>query len=134
MLSKDSLKGKMAEMGIEGKDIEESFITSSGPGGQNVNKVSSCVFLYHRPTGISVKCQTERSQSLNRLKARWLLLEKIERKRRWERMKEIERFEKLRRQKRRRSKEGKEKMLEEKRRCSEKKAQRKKMDFNRYNE
>ena len=54
-------------------DVVESFIRSSGPGGQNVNKVSTCVALLHKPTGIIIKCKEFRTQFLNRQQA-WKLL------------------------------------------------------------
>jgi protein subunit release factor B len=54
-------------------DIHETFIRSSGPGGQNVNKVSSAVCLKHAPSGIMVKCGEFRSQGLNRERARDIL-------------------------------------------------------------
>ncbi|MBU4343603.1 MAG: peptide chain release factor-like protein, partial [Candidatus Omnitrophica bacterium] len=60
-----ALKTKMALLGIKEADLEEKFIRSSGKGGQKVNKSSTCVYLKHKPTGIEVKCQKERSQVLN---------------------------------------------------------------------
>jgi len=69
---------RMQALGVREQDIDEQFVRSSGAGGQNVNKVSSCVVLHHRPSGIRVKCQKERSQGLNRFLARRLLLDKIE--------------------------------------------------------
>lgn len=62
---------------INEKDLDEQFIRSGGHGGQNVNKVSSCVRLLHRPSGISVRVDTERSQHENRRIARQLLLMKL---------------------------------------------------------
>ena len=106
---------------IDEKEIQEDFIRASGPGGQNVNKTSTCVFIRHVPTGLTVKCQRERSQSLNRFLARRLLLDKIERLQSGIIDEEKKRIEKIRRQKRKRSKRAKEKVLEEKHRSSEKK-------------
>jgi peptide chain release factor len=105
------LAERMKSLGVLETDFEESFIRSSGPGGQKVNKSSSCVFLVHRPTGLSVKCQRERLQSLNRFLARRLLLDKIERVQKGFIAEEKEKLEKIRRQKRKRSKKAKEKML-----------------------
>ena len=67
----------MALLGVREEDLEENFVRSSGKGGQHVNKSSTCVRLRHIPTGIEVKCMTERSQSVNRFLARRELLEKI---------------------------------------------------------
>ena len=111
----------MLSLGVTEKDLEESFIRSSGPGGQKVNKSSSCVYLVHVPTGLAVKCQRERSQSLNRLLAKRLLLDKIERKQKGFIAKEKEKLEKIRRQKRKRSKRAKEKILLDKHQQSQKK-------------
>ena len=84
------LSNKMKALHILEKDIDETFIHSSGPGGQNVNKVATCVHLKHRPTGMSVKYQKERTQGLNRFKARCLLIEKIEQKQQEVRAKVLE--------------------------------------------
>ncbi len=116
-----ALSGRMQRLGVRECDLEESFIRSSGPGGQNVNKTSTCVFIRHLPTGLSVKCQRERSQSLNRFLARRLLLDKIERMQTGIIDEEKRRIEKIRRQKRKRSKRAKEKVLEEKHRDAQKK-------------
>jgi protein subunit release factor B len=112
---------RMQELGVYEKDIEESFIRSSGPGGQKVNKTSSCVHLLHIPTGVSVKCQRERSQALNRYLARRLLLDKIERLQKGFVEEQKEKIEKIRRQKRKRSKRAKEKILTDKPHQTEKK-------------
>jgi protein subunit release factor B len=71
------LRENMEALGILEKDIEEKFIRSSGHGGQNVNKTSTCVYLKHLPTGIEVKCMKDRSQSINRFFARRELVKKI---------------------------------------------------------
>ena len=117
----------MQELGIHESDIREHFIRSSGAGGQNVNKVSTCVALKHIPTGFEVKCQKERSQALNRFLARRLLVEKIERKVLGEKSKKEMQIWKTRKQKKRRSKKAKEKVLENKRLRSGKKEMRKKV-------
>jgi len=108
------LHDRMKKLGVSEQDIEETFVRSSGPGGQKVNKSSSCVFIRHIPTGLSVKYQRERSQALNRFLARRLLLDKIERMQKGQVSRERERIEKIRRQKRKRSKRAKEKMLADK--------------------
>ena len=115
------LTQRMLELGVSESDIEETFVRSSGPGGQKVNKTSSCVQLLHIPTGLAVKCQRERSQSLNRHLARRLLLDKIERQQKGFVANEQEKIEKLRRQKRKRSKRAKEKMLSAKHQQARKK-------------
>lgn len=116
-----TLKEKMEVLNIREEDIEESFIRSGGKGGQHVNKTSTCVYLKHIPTGIEVKCQEERSQALNRYRARVLLVKKIDQMIKGKESEEQQRIEKIRRQKRKRSKRAKEKMLAEKKIVSEKK-------------
>ena len=117
-----ALTERMEKLGVREEDLRETFVRSSGPGGQKVNKTSSCVQLVHVPTGLAVKCQQERSQTLNRFLARRLLLDRIERLKEGILRAEKEKIEKIRRQKRKRSKRAKEKMLTEKRQTAEKKA------------
>ena len=123
-----ALKEKMARLGVRESDIVESFIRSSGPGGQNVNKVSTAVYLKHIPTGIEVKCGQERSQALNRFLARRILVNKIETMILGKASEERRKIEKIRRQKRKRSKRAKEKMLAAKKMHSEKKKFRKRSE------
>ena len=121
----ENLKQRMLALNIREHDIEEKFILSSGKGGQNVNKVSTAVYIKHKPSGIEVKCQSQRSQVLNRFLARKRLTDKIEeviKGRQSERKKKIA---KIKRQKRKRSKRAKEKLLEYKKIRSKKKAFRK---------
>ena len=120
----EALKIKMQRLDVCENDLEEKFIRSSGKGGQKVNKTSSCVYLKHRPTGIEVKCQKERSQALNRFLARKILVNKIETRILGRLSEEKRKIEKIRRQKRKRSKRAKEKMLKDKRKRAEKKRMR----------
>ena len=120
-----ALKTKMVLLGIKEADLEEKFIHSSKKGGQKVNKSSTCVYLKHKPTGIEVKCQKERSQGLNRFLARRILVNKIESLILGKKAEERRKIEKIRRQKRKRSKRAKEKMLRYKKMRSEKKRLRK---------
>ena len=119
-----ALQEKMETLGIRESDIVERFIRSRGHGGQNVNKVSTCVYLKHLPTGTEVKCQQERSQSLNRFLARRILVEKIENQVLGKESEQQQKIEKIRRQKRRRSRRAKEKVLAHKHHQAEKKRSR----------
>ena len=116
-----ALSARMLNLGVAESDFEESFIRSSGPGGQKVNKSSSCVYLIHIPTGLTVKCQRERSQALNRYLARRLLLDKIEFMQKGFIAEKRDKIEKIRRQKRKRTKRAKEKILTAKHKQAEKK-------------
>ena len=121
------LREKMQRLGLRESDFTESFVRSGGAGGQNVNKVSSCVWLKHLPTGLEVKCQRERSQALNRFLAKRLLIEKIESLHLGAASEKRRIVEKIRRQKRKRSRRAKERVLESKKLHAEKKSLRKKV-------
>jgi protein subunit release factor B len=120
----DLLAQRLATLGVREADLEESFVRSSGPGGQNVNKTATCVVLRHRPTGLQVRCQETRQQGFNRFLARHLLLDKMEAHRRSQVEAERARIEKIRRQRRRRSRGAKERMLADKAHQAKKKANR----------
>ncbi len=121
------LEEKMRRFGVREIDITERFIRSGGPGGQKINKTSSCVYLKHNPTGIEVKCQMERSRELNRFLARRILVERIEGMVLGEKSEKRQEQEKIRRQKRKRSKRAKEKILKDKKIQSQKKSLRKRV-------
>lgn len=121
MDKEELLRIKMDSLGVKESDFKEKFIRASKKGGQKVNKTSSCVYLKHKPTGIEVKCQEERSQALNRFLARRIIVNKIESLVLGKKSAEEKRIEKIRRQKRKRSKRAKEKMLRDKKMRSEKK-------------
>ena len=118
----DELLRRMAQLGIREADLDESFIRGSGSGGQKINKTSSCVYLRHRPSGIEVKCQQERSQVMNRFYARRELCDRLEARQRGEASARQQEFEKIRRQKRRRSRRQKQRMVADKRMHGEKKS------------
>lgn len=122
----EALKKRMLELGIDEADLEESFVRGAGSGGQKINKTSSCVYLLHRPSGIEIKCQKDRSQAANRFFARRELCEKLAEKIEGEKSARRQKAEKIRRQKRRRSRRAKERMLEQKHKRSEKKQLRRK--------
>ncbi|MEI6632356.1 MAG: peptide chain release factor-like protein [Chlamydiota bacterium] len=119
-----ALLSRMRRMGIREEDLDERFIRSSGPGGQHLNKASTCVHLFHRPSGLSVKCREERSRALNRYLARRRLAARIEEIRMGRESAAEQAREKIRRQKRRRSRRAKARMLDAKRLHGEKKAMR----------
>ena len=128
MLKEAALRERMRRFNIREDDLKENFVRSQGPGGQNVNKTSTCVYLKHIPSGIEVKCQEERSQVLNRYRARVILVNKIENKILGRESEERKIIEKIRRQKRKRSKRAKLKVLEAKRKQGEKKSLRQRVD------
>jgi len=113
-----SLEQRMSDLGIRESELDEIFARSGGPGGQNVNKVSTAVTLCHLPSGLRVTVQDSRSQAFNRKLARERLFDLIERRRQEEKALERSRREKLRRQRSPRPRALKKRILEGKRRRS----------------
>ena len=109
---------RLKQLGIAPADLEESFARSSGPGGQNVNKVSTAVTLRHRPSGLAVTVQDSRSQARNRALALERLLDLIEERKRKARQAEKARVAFERRRKSPRPAGLKERILESKRKRS----------------
>ena len=127
-LPQNKFQERMTRLGLREEDIDETFVRSSGPGGQNVNKTSTAVVVTHRPTGLQIRCEQERSQSQNRALARKLLLDKIEEKKRATVEAARAEIEKIRRQKRKRPRGVQERVLQSKSRRAEKKRFRRKVD------
>ena len=111
---------------INKEDVEEKFIRSRGHGGQNVNKVSTCVQIKHIPTGVTVKCDVYRTQAKNREFGLLLLKIKIEKIEKDRLAKEQSEFEKDRRKTRRKPRKLKEEILKDKKIQGEKKQMRRK--------
>ena len=113
--TESQLLERMGRLGIRESDLVEKFVKGSGKGGQKVNKTSSCVYILHRPSGIEVKCQRERSQAMNRFLARRELCARLEERVHGAQSARRQEIERIRRQKRKRSRRQKERMLQDKR-------------------
>ncbi len=118
------IHGRLAALGVRPGDVDERFIRGAGPGGQKINKTSSTVVLRHRPTGIEVRCQAERSQAANREAAWVALCERLETARRAERLARQDARETERRRTRQKSPGQKARMIESKKRRARIKAKR----------
>jgi protein subunit release factor B len=105
-----ALEARLQALQIHEADLEETFIRSSGPGGQHVNKTSTCVRLLHQPSGLAVKVQRSRSQGLNRFLARRLLADRVEQQVRGAESPQGQQRTKIRRQKQRRARRSKQRL------------------------
>ena len=124
MTSPLSIQSRLHALGVVPADVEERFVRGAGPGGQKINKTSSTVWLRHRPTGIEVRCQAERSQSANREQAWQELCAKLEARIRAAREAAQQEREKGRRQARQKSYGQKVRMIEAKKHRAKHKAKR----------
>jgi protein subunit release factor B len=128
-MAEGNITDRLKQLGIDDVDLEEKFARSSGPGGQNVNKVATAVTLRHRPSGIAVTVQDSRSQAVNRKLARERLLDAIETARQKTRAAQIAAREKERRKKSPRPAALKRRILEQKRKRAQLKKRRGKVEF-----
>jgi peptide chain release factor len=122
------IQSRLRDLGVSESDVEERFIRGSGPGGQKINKTSSTVWLLHRPTGVEVRCQAERSQSANRELAWRDLCLKLEMRRKAAAELARQSFELGRRRSRQKSRGQKVRMIEAKKHRSRTKGRRGRVD------
>ena len=109
------LRARMIKARLLEKDLTENFIHAGGNGGQNVNKVATCVVLLHVPSRMRVRCEEARTQAANRVLARRRMIEKFEKKELETQKKKKQAVEKVKRQKRRPSKGARKRNVENKR-------------------
>lgn len=115
---------RLSALGTSAAAVDERFVRGAGPGGQKINKTSSTVWLRHRPTGVEVRCQRERSQAANRALAWAELCEKLEARARNSRAAAIDARETERRRTRQKSHGQKVRMIEAKKHRAKHKARR----------
>jgi protein subunit release factor B len=115
---------RLAALGVRREDVEERFVRGAGPGGQKINKTSSTVWLQHRPTGLEVRCQRERSQAANRDLAWTELVEKLEARQRGAQAAIVAAREAERRRTRQKSRGQKVRMIESKKHRAKHKSRR----------
>lgn len=113
---------RLARLGVRAEDVDERFVRGSGPGGQKINKTSSTVWLRHRPSGVEVRCQAERSQAANREVAWAELCAKLEARVRDRAAAQQEAREAERRRTRQKSRGQKVRMIEAKKRRAKNKS------------
>jgi protein subunit release factor B len=109
-----SLRARFVSLGVQPGEVDECFIRGAGAGGQKINKTSSTVRLRHLPTGVEVRCQRERNQSVNRLLAWVELADKLQGRRQEAANLATSARELVRRQKRQKSRGQKARMIESK--------------------
>ena len=124
----DNLQRRMDRLQVREEDLVERFVRGGGPGGQKVNKTASCVYLKHRPSGIEVHCQQERSRDRNRVVAREWLCHRLEVQQRRRQLERDRRRAVERVKARGRSKSTKRKIAKQKRKRSEKKSLRRRVN------
>ena len=118
------IREALARAGVRDEDLVETFVRGGGPGGQKINKTSSCVCLRHLPSGTVIKCQRSRTREVNRWLARDELAERLLAAIAGAATARQQEAERVRRQKRRRSRRQRARMLADKRAHSAKKAAR----------
>jgi protein subunit release factor B len=122
-----SLRARFVSLGVQPDEVEEHFIRGAGAGGQKINKTSSTVRLKHLPTGVEVRCQRERNQSVNRLLAWTELAYRLEWRQRESANQAQGARELARRQKRQKSRGQKARMIEAKKHRAKHKAGRRRV-------
>jgi protein subunit release factor B len=118
------IEERLAALGWNAAEVDEAFVRGTGPGGQKINKTSSTVWLRHRPTGMEVRCQRERSRSANRETAWLTLCERLEERARGAVRAAVHAVEAERRRSRQKSRGQKRRMVEGKRREARRKSAR----------
>jgi peptide chain release factor len=119
-----AVEARLAALGVRTSDVDERFVLGSGHGGQKLQKTSSCVWLRHRPTGVEIRCQRERSQTANREMAWAELCAKLEGRQRVRQAKQQDEREQKRRRNRPKTRGQKIRMVDSKRRRAGIKARR----------
>ena len=125
----EELNRRLIRLRVNEGDLVERFIRGSGPGGQKINKTSSCVQIKHLVSGIEIKCQKSRSLMANRITVRSMICSIIEEKEEKKRNSRRAEREKERRRNRQPSRRQKRFNVENKRKQGEKKRMRSRPRF-----